>query len=285
MKNEIQNEYNETKQRGTPEFPIQIYLVNKEHPMFLMPLHWHKDLEFIRVTSGKMDLYINNVLYEAKAGDIFVINCKLLHRAIPKDCTYECIVFDLELLAKINGLIYNDYIYPIVAGNLVIDAVYHKDDSALYLSLNAVFDKLKNTTTYYKLAVISELLKIFELLYSNGHISEQRTDERNNNQSDVISKLLNWIESNYTEHITLESLSEKVGLTPNYLCRIFKSYTGKTPIEYVNFIRIQNVCREIKWGDKSITQIATDNGFNDISYFCKVFKKQKGVSAKKFGEK
>ena len=71
------------------------------------------------------------------------------------------------MLAKINGLIYNDYIYPIVAGNLVIDTVYHKDDSELYLSLNAVFDKLKNTTTYYKLAVISELLKIFELLYSS----------------------------------------------------------------------------------------------------------------------
>ena len=40
------------------------------------------------------------------------------------------------------------------------------------------------------------------------------------------------------------------------------------------------MCQEIKCNKKTITQIATDNGFNDISYFCKVFKKQNGVTAK-----
>jgi AraC-like DNA-binding protein len=67
-----------------------------------------------------------------------------------------------------------------------------------------------------------------------------------------------------------------------YLCKIFKAYTGKTPSQYINSVRIENACTEMKQTDKSITQIALENGFNDISYFCKVFKKHKGISAKKY---
>lgn len=283
MKNSGYEKYNENKQHGTPDFPIQIYLLDKEHPQYVMPPHWHKELEIIRVVSGELELYINNVLYKISAGDIFLVNSKFLHRAIPKKCEYECVVFDLEFLTKMNNTVYTNYIYPIVSGNLIINDIYKPDDSELYTALDSIFLKLKNQTQYQKLQVISELFQVIELLYLDNHIFERKINKKAN-QNDVILELLNWIDKNFKEHITLEILSKRAGLTPNYLCRTFKSYTGKSPIEYVNFIRIQNICQELKWSGKSITQIAIDNGFNDISYFCKVFKKQKGVSAKKFSQ-
>ena len=104
-------------------------------------------------------------------------------------------------------------------------------------------------------------------------------------KANIIAEIINWIDANHREHITLERLAQQSGLTPNYICRIFKEYTAKTPIEYVNAVRIENVCRDIALGGKNITEAAMDNGFNDISYFCKVFKKQKGVSAKEYLEK
>ena len=283
MKNSGYEQYNEKKQHGTPDFPIEIYLLSEGHPQYVMPPHWHKELEIIKVVSGKLELYINDVLYEISQGDIFIVNSKFLHRAVPKKCEYECVVFDLKFLTKMNNAVYAEYIHPIISGNLIIDDIYKPDGSELYFALDSIFSKLKEGTRHQKLTVISELFKILELLYLNDNITEHKINKKSN-QNDMIIKLLNWIDMNFKEHITLETLSKEAGLTPNYLCRIFKSFTGKSPIEYVNFIRIQNICQELRWSEKSITEIATDNGFNDISYFCKVFKKQMGVSAKKYSE-
>lgn len=279
------NDYNENIQRGKLDFPMQFYYVDNKHQHYIMPLHWHKELEIIRVLSGSLNLFINNIKYTLHSGDIAFVNCKSLHRAEPIACEYECIVFDLAMMVKKNNEIYSAYINPIIVSNVVISPLLHRDNSKLYLNTDSLFTILKNEPPYYELTIMGTLFSIFEQLYLNSKISQVVTSKKKAGNMGTITELVKWIEHNYTEHITLDSLAEESGLTPNYLCRIFKEYIGKTPIEYVNFIRIENICYEIKWGQKSITEAAMDNGFNDISYFCKVFKKFKGISAKKYVQK
>lgn len=274
--------YNEKKQRGHSGFPIELYRVDNRNSQYIMPLHWHDELEIIRVNSGNLNLFINNIPYCLSAGDIAIINCKYLHRAEPDNCKYDCIVCDLETMVKTNNDIYVNYIYPIVKGNLVINCLFHTDSTMLYFYLNSIFSLLSNEPERFQLSVLGNLINIIEQLYAENCISQIKMSKKHSSQANIIAELLEWIDNNYTEHINLDMLASKAGITSNYLCRIFKAYTSKTPIEYVNHIRIQNVCNEIEWGQKSITEIALDNGFNDISYFCKVFKKHTGISAKKY---
>lgn len=278
------SEYNENIQRGRPDFPIQLYRVDKSHPQYIMPLHWHNELEIIKVFSGTLDLFINNAKYSLLAGDIAFVNCKFLHRAEPFKCKYECIVCDLSMMIKKSNDIYSAYINPIMLSNFVINPIMHYDNSKLYKNINLLFAILENESQYYELSIMGDLFIIFEQLYSSNKISRIITSKRNLGQTGTITELIKWIEHNYKEHITLDLLSKESGFTPNYLCRIFREYTGKTPIEYVNYIRIEKICYEIKWGQKNITEAAMDNGYNDLSYFCKVFKKQKGISAKKYAQ-
>ena len=278
------SEYNENKQHGNSDFPIQLYRVDNSHPQYIMPLHWHKELELIRVVAGELNLFINNVPYTLSAGDIAFVNCKCPHRGEPHNCKYECIVCDLTILVKKGNKIYSSYINPIILGNLFINTIFHPDNSKLYSCMNLLFALLKNKPPYYELSTIGTLYTLFEQLYINEAISKIKLSNKSVSQTNIIADLIDWIDNNYTEHITLNMLSEKAGVTPNYLCRIFKEYTGKSPIEYINSVRIDNICHEIKWGQKNITEAATDNGYNDISYFCKVFKKHKGVSAKKYAK-
>ena len=56
MKN---SEFLEKKQHGTPEFPIQYYFVKSGHPQYVMPPHWHKEFEIIRVLSGDFRVFLN----------------------------------------------------------------------------------------------------------------------------------------------------------------------------------------------------------------------------------
>ncbi len=277
-------EYNEKKQHGMKDFPIQLYRVERDHSEYIMPLHWHKELEIIRVVSGKLDLYVNNVHHLLSVGDVAFVNCKCLHRGDPVDCKYECIVCDLAMMVKRSSEIYSSYINPIIMGDLIIEPVMKPDDSKLYSSINILFDILGNKPPYYELSTMGELFTIFEQLYKRNDIKQANTSKKTFAQANMIAELVSWIDENHSEHITLELLAKKSGLTPNYLCRIFKEYTSKTPIEYVNSVRIDNICHDIKWGRKSITEAAIDNGYNDISYFCKVFKKHKGIPAKKYLE-
>ena len=277
-------EYNEKKQHGMKDFPIQLYVVEKDHTEYIMPLHWHKELEIIRVVSGKLELYVNNVLHTLTEGDIAFVNCKNLHRGQPHRCKYECIVCDLAMMVKRSSEVYSSYINPIIMGDLSIDSLVKADSSKLYDCINNLFDILEKVPKYYELSTMSELFSIFEQLYKHDMIKQSNPSKKTFSQSNMIADLVSWIDENHSEHITLELLAKKSGLTPNYLCRIFKEYTSKTPIEYVNSVRIDNICHDIKWGQKSITEAALDNGYNDISYFCKVFKKHKGVPAKKYME-
>ena len=94
--------------------------------------------------------------------------------------------------------------------------------------------------------------------------------------------VLDWIERNYAEHITLGKLAEVAGSNEKYFCRFFKEYTGNSPVEYLNRLRVERVCLAMAAGDQSITEAALDCGFNDISYFCKIFKRYKGVTPREY---
>ena len=276
------SEFIENKRHGSADFPIQIYRVDEAHPEYNMPLHWHRELEIIRVIKGRLNLYINNTPYTLCPGDIVFVNCKALHRGLPENCLYECIVCDLSMMVKKGNEMYFSFFNPIIDGDLAIQTMLHPDNSRLYAVTNSLFTVLCGEEEHYQLATMSILFGIFENLYKTNSIVQVKRTKRNIGQTTTVTRLVDWIDNNFAEHITLNLLADMAGMSPNYLCRIFKEFTSKTPIEYVNTVRIENVCFEISQGQKNITAAAMANGYNDISYFCKVFKKLKGVSAKKY---
>ena len=94
--------YNELKQHGTEDFPFELYRVNHQHPKYAMAYHWHTNLELIRVLDGELFLRLDNRNYTLQAGDIAFINSETVHSATPKNCFYECIVFNLQFLKTQN---------------------------------------------------------------------------------------------------------------------------------------------------------------------------------------
>ncbi|MBQ6946541.1 MAG: helix-turn-helix transcriptional regulator [Clostridia bacterium] len=272
------NEYNERKQHGSPAFPIQLYHVDATHPQYVMSLHWHKELEIVRVLEGQLDLFVGNVCHRLSAGDVAFVNCKCLHRGEPTDCIYECIVCDLSMMVKKNNELFSAYIEPIgLSDRMISDVLPHTSPS--FTAAHRLFEILTKQIPYYELDTMSALFDLFTKLYQGDHIQKRIAAEKNIAQTNRIAELIKWIDHNHAEHITLPLLAGQFGLSPNYICRIFKEYTGKTLMEYVNAVRIEHVCHDLKWGQKNITEAALNNGFNDISYFCKVFKKHVGISA------
>ena len=109
-------QYREAKKHGTDDFPFQYYFVDRFHPQYVMPLHWHGELEIIHVVSGKLNLWINNEKYELLADDVIFVEGGALHRGEPENCEYRCAVFDPRFVSGQMNSRLSELIRPICTG-------------------------------------------------------------------------------------------------------------------------------------------------------------------------
>ena len=89
-------EYNEERQRGTQEFPVEFHHIDSRHPRYAMPYHWHMEFELIQILEGEFFLNLDQRELLLQKGDYALIGGSVLHGGFPRDCVYECIVFDLR---------------------------------------------------------------------------------------------------------------------------------------------------------------------------------------------
>ncbi len=94
----------------------------------------------------------------------------------------------------------------------------------------------------------------------------------------MLKKILAFIYSNYNQKIKLKDISDYVNLTPQYLCVFFKEMTKTKLVDYINHYRIEAAVNLLKVSDLSITEIALECGFDNPSYFNRVFKAQTGCT-------
>ncbi len=101
---------------------------------------------------------------------------------------------------------------------------------------------------------------------------------------DTIFKAVDYIKRNYMERITLEEVAKHVYLNPSYFSKIFKSEMKCTFVSYINKIRISASKNLLLDASIPLTEVSNLVGFEDQSYFTKVFKKATGVTPGKFRE-
>lgn len=276
--------YNELIERGSEHFPIELYLVDKNHPRYEMSLHWHNETEFIRIISGKLNVKLNSSEYLAKKGDIIFVNPETVHGAIPDgECVYECIVMHFDMLNTADEDC-RFFIDSLINKEIVVSEYNHNAPKSFFDSANALFDSMRAANQGYKFSVISALYSLLAAIIDNGlysSVSSVQTLPKNKNLP-KLKKVLSYIRENYEKQITLQSMAQKANMSQKYFCSFFKEMTSKTPMEYLILYRIECSARKLKSTDMSVTEVALSCGFNDLSYFIKTFKKTKGCTPAKF---
>ena len=269
----------EKKKHGTRGFPIEYYYIDQSHPRYVMRAHWHKEFEIIRVLFGKFTIYLNNVKYELFEGDCLLIEGGCLKQGHPEECVYECLVFDTAMLRRQVMSDSEKSYLDLTSSSFSYKNLIDRADTELYSSICELFAAMREAEPFYELKIVGLLYDIFFEMHTKGYIIRHKNRAMERGLKTVTS-LLEWIENNICEPITLSKLSSVTGLSEKYICRIFKLYTSKTVTEYINEQRVENAC--IAMADKSITDVAFSSGFNDLSYFCKIFKRYKGMSPSEY---
>ena len=272
------SEHHEKENRGSPDFPISYYAVDSWHPRYVMPLHWHLEFEFTSVKKGEVRLYLNNEEQVLKEGETALIPCGVLHRGEPSSgAVYDSVVFDLKMLCVKGGKIAT-YLLPLVSGDMDLQKTHFVATDEVSTKIRSICEKLKGGEDFYELEVYAELCALMHHLYKNGWLTLKDKNTKSGHRRKIITELLEYIEQNYTERITLDQLAKISGTNEKYLCRFFKEFTGYAPIDYINRLRVERACQQMSVENCNVITVAFDSGFNDNSYFSKIFKRYKGIT-------
>lgn len=274
--------YNERKLRGTFDFPIEFHHIDSQHPQYAMPYHWHVEYEIIRILEGSFTIALDEKEFHAKEGDILFINSGTLHGGIPTSCIYECIVFDMNMLMKKNHTC-GIYIQDIMNHALVINEYFPKEYSFFHQVIWTLFDSLEEKASGYELIVQGCLYQMLGMIVKREDYSTDAFKTPINRKRILtLKQVLEHIENSYASAVTLEELSKTAGMSPKYFCRFFQEMTHKSPFDYLNYYRIERSCYHLLHTGDSITEVALNCGYNDLSYYIKIFKKYKGITPAKY---
>lgn len=275
--------YHESKQRGTLDFPIEFYHVTPSHPQYHMSIHWHMEFELIRVLEGNLLLTIDEQERNIAKNSTVFIPSGALHSAIPEEsCVYDCVVFDPNMLMNKSDSCCK-LIRKIVNHEMEIESFYNGNYNDIHQIVWAMFDAIASKDDGYELIVQGALYQFFGTAISKHYCPEVATHTpRDLKRIAQIKQALEFIEASYTSAITLQDISNSVQMSPKYFCRFFREMIHCTPIDYLNSYRVERACYLLLTTNQTITEVAYNTGFNDLSYFIKTFKKYKGTTPKQY---
>ncbi len=274
-------DYNEKQIHGTKNFPVAFYHVDSSHPRYEMPFHWHKEYEIVRILEGTFRLMSADGETVAGSGESLFIPSGALHGGMPEHCVYECLVFDLDLLF-LHADVSRQYMKKIKHQDIIVHTTITAQSATLCRTIDSLFSAMSDAAPGYELMVIGFLFVLFGLIFREECYTVSTPGESPFSHMEQMKPVFEYIENHYASGISLQQLAQISGMSPKYFCRYFQTIAHKTPMDYLNYYRIERACTLLCTTDSPITSIAYDCGFNDCSYFIKLFKRYKHITPKQY---
>lgn len=288
-KEEKSKEYEEKISHGTSEIPIALhkltYPIGTQNVFYL---HWHREMEFLVVTQGTIEITVEETAYVLQPGECIFINSNMYHSAralTGEGCAFFAVVFSYEFLqTDLHTHFGRHYIRPVLKGKLgFIEKIQEDGDwqSAILKALYEINELDHMKLLEHELMLKTRMYAIWELCFNHAKIIEGASLESSMNQ-ERLEPVLAYIAENYSYEITLKELADIIPMSEGQFCRVFRQTMNRTPVQYLMRYRIIQSCRLLIETDKKIAEIANLAGFNNISYYNKVFLSIVGCTPKEY---
>lgn len=246
--------------------------------------HFHEEIELLYVNKGYGKRHIGNHISYFNNSQLLLIGSKLPHNGFTDGMTK----YGKETLVQF---------HPDFLGRDFFNVPEMKDISRLLerakkgILFNRETKKLlgPRIEELVKYEGFERIVKLLNVLQSLALREDYRilnpegfnfeTEPQDTAKIDIIFKHVN---QNFTNHISLDEIADKVSMTVPAFCRYLKRVTGKTFTKLVNEYRVVHATKLLQESDMSITDVCYECGFNNFSHFNKLFKEVTGKSASKY---
>lgn len=256
----------------------------------LTHMHIHDEVELVYVFDGKLNVQIDDTVQILGKDDLIVLNRLAPHQfSRHKNDSAKFLVLQFKPIRLFDNKIVDvKYLEPFFHTRKVVYYYGNKQRDKLDEFINTMISiqqEIEISTYAYELAVYSEMLK---LLYLFHNIDIFINNERSNIKDKYINRiasLLKYLDTHYSDEITVNTACEFVQLDYHYFSRLFKQETGKNFIEYLNMKRILAAQNMLSTTDLAVQFIAESVGIPNATYFNRLFKKHTGIRPTEYRKK
>ena len=274
---------------GTLDYPVGVYYLDlSKSYMNRIRWHWHEEMEILIVNNGFAEVSSDDVSYPLKPGQGIIINQNVMHsiRSMDqKNCTFYSLVFHPDFLfGHKSSYLQTQFLLPVQNFHLFKMMVLNETNPWHERMLDAVNDTIAANVTKqfgYEIATKGYLCRFWTELISEfpklttappPHVS---TDEQR------VKQAMLFIRKHHAEPLSLDEIANSIHISKSECCRCFARTLQMTPFEYLMKYRILEATKKMIETIKnpmSIADIALSVGFNNVSYFNKLFKKFLGCT-------
>ena len=224
---------------------------------------------FFIVESGSGTLEYEGATRALHAGDCAFLDCRRPYRHYTGDDLWQ--LRWVHFYGPNMGAIYKKY------QERGGQPSFHAEDAAAYTQLLESLYALADSDNYVRDMQICEKLMalLTQLMQESWHPDTARTTAAKRQN---LQEIKDYLDTHYTEKITLDALAEKFYINKFYLTRVFKEQFGQTVTGYLMQLRITQAKRLLRFTDKNIEAVAQECGLNDANYFSRLFKKVEGTT-------
>lgn len=259
------------------------------HSFHTTALHYQPFAELIFVIDGSGYETINGMTHRMEPGTVSFVLPHHMHETKSDEGAMirkYCCMFDMNMLfgsshdAELNGWLYQ------VGSELPSFASFSGDEAA---QLKSIFSSLMfeyaNTNLQGRTNMIrnklSEALIMFIRRVGSGDYPLSSLDHRDDSHA-LFWPVLHYVHVHYAEKLTLESIAGLFHISAPYVSRLFRENTGRSFLEYVHWLRINNAATMLITTDKLITDIAYETGFESLRTFSRVFREVKRKTPREY---
>ncbi|MDO5537388.1 MAG: AraC family transcriptional regulator [Desulfovibrionaceae bacterium] len=270
------------------DFPYLVLHVRGEsiHPRNpgFQVMHWHEDLQFIRVFEGEIEVRTLDETVRVHAGEGLYVNRNVVHLVRQLEgCLYKSFLFPARFLEFYPGSPAREQVERITenTGLALLHFTGQEPWHARVLEALRLLAELEEdrTADLYTYRVLARLAGLWLDICENVRLPQ---NARAGVLEQRMRRMLRYIETHFAEDVTLEDLARSASLGKSECARCFRRSLDTTPYRYLLDYRLSMAARMLLETDESIGGIAAAVGFQQASHFGKCFREKTGCSPKEY---
>jgi len=249
-----------------------------------VPFHHHPEFELVWVMAGEGLIDVRNAKTSFTQGDLILVSGEIPH-VFYSNQKYHLLVVHIHSSVSSRGLAELPEfdgirsLYTLAKKGLKTQITPHSDMAKKLLGIKQKEGLALLTCCYNLLDEISRNAG-FECI---NNAADRNVD--NIKMPDRIRLVLEYLQKNFTDTISLEIAANIANMNKSAFCRYFKKHTRRTYTDYIHELRISMAKKELQETTRAISDIAFSMGYNHLTYFNRMFKRQVKMTAVEYRRK
>ena len=227
--------------------------------------HFHPNIELVYVVSGEINININGHIKALNKNCLSIANSYDIHSYYNIENSDTIImIIPVELVNSYTAAIRSKVFSTSFIGDCESNTYIHNVLEQLLNSENPCNELVLKGSAYYILGLIYNCVELI--------------DKPTISSTDLARKILVYLQQNYLNVITIESLAKHFGYNKDYLSKFFNAYLGCGFNNYMNALRSRHAAQLISNGKTDLTDIAFTSGFGNYRTFNRAFSQAYGMT-------